>query len=124
MDLSTNVRQIRDSTTDFSFDTSDVYMTTITLASTKEKFNETEWLYEVSWYIMPYTADIPYRVYLMDANGGNFSVPNNNNEWFTAQRYVGSSGYEAFYSSSKFTQAVLEYNETTQMEFKVSVKEK
>jgi len=125
VDLSTNVREFRDSTTTYGFGYEDnIYTTTLTLAATKKKFNETEWLYKISWYLMPYNFDIPYRVYLVDDQGNLFFPPNNDEDWIDAPRYTGKSGFETFYSNIIYKQAVLEYNETTHKEFKVDIVEK
>ena len=107
MDLSTNVREFRDSTNSYTFVYDDnLYTTTISLSAKREYFNETEWLYKLSWYLMPYRFDLPYRVYLVDDERNIFYPPNDDDAWMTAVVYSGDSGYEAFYSPRSFAQAV------------------
>jgi hypothetical protein len=115
--LSTEVRKLRDSSlslTSLSNDDS-VYTTTVTLSGTKTRYNASSWLYEVSWYVMPYNDDVPYRVFLVSGSDDRFYPPNDNEDWEESEKYVGSSGYEPFYSSTEYTKFILEYKESDEI---------
>ncbi|MBW2991471.1 hypothetical protein KY348_07265 [Candidatus Woesearchaeota archaeon] len=102
-----------------------IYVTTTTITALTSDFNESEFLYEVSWYIQPLTYDTNYRAYLLEKSGAKFYLPNNNEKWVDTSALSGSSDYIAFYSQKNYTHAVLNYSEgDVYKTFKVSVVEK
>ncbi len=114
--LSTEVRKIRDSSMSLTnlVNPNSVYTTTVTLSGTKEKYNSSSWLYEISWYIMPYNDDLSYRVFMAPGSSDRFYPPNGKEDWRKSEQYTGSSGYEAFYSTTEYKKFTMEYNETDQ----------
>jgi|GEM_PF-3226846 len=112
-DLSSEVRNIRNVVTDLE-GVSNVYMTTITVAATKQRgFNNSK-LYEVSWYVAPYGGDALYRVYLRKGDKKEFFAGRKGDEekdWIFVSQYVGDSGYDARYLEEDYDFVVLEYKQ-------------
>jgi len=112
LDLSTDVRQIRNVVEDTTLGETTIYTTTLTVSATRERgFNNT-WLYEVSWYIMPYIDDALYRVYLKKGIEKEYfegKKGDDDDDFSEAYMQVGDSGYEARYMDIKYEQVILEY---------------
>jgi len=130
IDLSTDVRNLRNVVEDTALDETNVYTTTITISATKDTvFNNTK-LYEVSWYIVPYNNDAYYRVYLKKGDTKEYFVGkkgDQDDDWVLITRNEGASGYDVKYLDNDFEKAVLEYRDygsDTVNEMSVSVVKK
>jgi len=130
MDLSTDVRSIRNVVEDTSLDETNIYTTTITIAATKQLGFNNSRLYEVSWYIMPYNNDAYYRVYLKNGDDKNYLAGrkgDKDEDWSLVTKMVGDSGYYAGYLEKDYEKAVLEYRDpgsSTVNEMVVSITDK
>jgi hypothetical protein len=114
IDLSSDVRNVRNAITDSDLEQTTVYTTTLTISATKEYAFNGSYLYEVSWYIMPYGDDALYRVYL--ANGSSKEYIKGlkgdaDEKWATVTKLMGAAGYEAKYIQNNFDKAVIEYRD-------------
>jgi hypothetical protein len=114
VDLSPDVRNIRNVATDTALEQTNVYSTTITVSSAKQYFFNNTYLYEVSWYIMPFGSDALYRVYLKNNNDKEYfagTSGNKDSNWVSASQFSGAAGYDARYTQNNFDKVVLEYRD-------------
>jgi len=108
------VRNIRDAIYDSILDESTVYTTTLSISATKEAGVNNTYLYEASWYVLPYGGDLYYKVYLMkDTDKEYFAGKKGDQDssWELVEQYAGDSGYEAKYFEKDLEKAVLEYKD-------------
>lgn len=128
--LTTDVMNIRNVVMEDIEEEWRIYTTTVTVSAIKQKgFNNT-YLYSVSWYIMPYSNDALYRVYLKKDSDQEYFVGKKgtkDTDWEDVSRYVGDSGFDARYLKKEYDKVVLEYRDygsTVVNEVIVSVVEK
>jgi len=116
LDLSSGVRNIRNAVEDSSLENVNVYTTTITITATKDYGINDSYLYEVSWYIMPYGGDVKYRVYLQKGTKKYYvegKKGDGDNKWTDASRYSGESDYWVNYLNLSYDNIILEYRDET-----------
>lgn len=110
LDLATDVRNVRGSGS--VDDRMDIYTTTLTVSALRTLYWNTSY-YEASWYIMPYTADMEYKVYLTDGGDDKEYLAgkagDDTESFLEAIKQVGDSGYEAIYLTKDYKKVVLEY---------------
>jgi len=115
IDLTTDVKNIRNVVAGDTENEWNIYTTTITVSATKEKGFNNSYLYEVSWYVFPYGNDALYRVYLKKGGGEKEYFAgrkgDDDSNWQSASRYAGDSGYDARYLDKEYEQVVLEYRD-------------
>lgn len=109
LDLATDVRNVRGSGS--VDDRIDIYTTTLTVSAIRTLYWNTSY-YEASWYIMPYTTDMEYRVYLSKGSDKEYlagKAGNVTGSFLEATKQVGASGYEVRYITDDYDKVVLEY---------------
>ncbi|MBN2458938.1 hypothetical protein JXB28_01520 [Candidatus Woesearchaeota archaeon] len=114
MDLTTDVQSIRNVATDSILGSVNVYTNTITVTATRDYGFNGSYLYEVSWYIMPYGANALYRVYLKKNNIKYYFAGKKGDadeKWVSVNRYSGDSKYIPKYLNNTYEQVVLEYRD-------------
>jgi hypothetical protein len=115
IDLSTTVRNLRNTVDDYSIDQTNIYTTTITVSATKDLGFNNSRLYEVSWYIMPFNNDALYRVYLKKEGQENEYFAgkkgDKDEDWKSVTKLVGDAGYDARYLDKDYDKVVLEYRD-------------
>jgi hypothetical protein len=125
MDLTSDIRNVRDVITDT--DEISVYTTTITASAQRQMAFNNSYLYEVSWYIRPYSDDAEYKVYLEQGTTREYfegKTGDASGAWKAVSKLSGDSGYEIRYLNSNFTNVVLSYRpvgSTQATNFSVSV---
>ncbi len=114
IDLSSDVRYVRNVVDDIVLDETNIYTTTLTVSATKQQGFNNSWLYEVSWYVMPYDEDLYYRVYLKKGDDKEYYAGkkgDDDEDFELVSQYVGASGYEAEYLDKVYDEVVLEYKD-------------
>ena len=113
IDLSSDVRNVRNSVYNYETEREQVYMTTITVSATKQSSLNDTILYEVSWYFTPYMDNAYYRLYITDLlNERNYIIGKEGNEltdWINVNVNNVASNYWANYLQVNYDKAVLEY---------------
>jgi len=114
IDLTSDVHNTRNVVTDSDLEQTNVYTTTLTIAATKAYALNRSYLYEVSWYIMPYGNDALYRVYLANESSKEYIKGlkgDADEKWVSVTKLIGAAGYEAKYIPNNFDKAVIEYRD-------------
>jgi len=113
IDLSSDIRNVRNAVYNYETDREQVYMTTITVSSTKESSLNDTILYEISWYFVPYGHGAYYRLYITDLfDQKHYIVGKEGDEltdWINVNVNNVASNYWANYLQVNYDKAVLEY---------------
>jgi hypothetical protein len=75
---------------------------TLTVQAYKTTYTETTFLYELAWYVHPFTEDLVYTVYLHEQSGN----PEVRHDGY-ATAMDGETGYQAFESEVEYVSAQL-----------------
>jgi hypothetical protein len=123
--LSTDVRSFRDTATSEE-NKKNIYTTTITATAIKTTYYNFSY-YEASWYVMPYSQDLSYRLYLTDGSKKDYIIGKDGNtsaSFVNVNQLSGTNGYDAKELAANHTKIILEYKydgETTSRLFESKV---
>lgn len=112
IDLSSEVRNVRNVVYNYETESERVYTTTVTVSATRELNFDGNYTYEASWYLVPYSSDAYYRIYFLQENDKFYIKGKDGDEienWERVAENKYASGYYANYLQPFYEKAVLEY---------------